>query len=115
MFIKRISTSLGEHTEIVCEKSYHGLQRKEIKCLSNEVIHVKKANYGRTATNICGTSSTTTCYSTNSFDIVSNNCEGKQTCTIEASNSIFGDPCGGIEKYLEVDYQCVQGIYISIT
>ena len=112
MFIKRISTFLGEQTEIVCEKSYHEFpQSKEIKCFSNEVIHVKNANYGRTATNICGTSSTTTCYSTNSFDIVSNNCEGKQTCTIEANNSIFGDPCFGIEKYLEVVYQCVQGIY----
>ena len=96
------------HNEIVCEKFYYGLQKKTINCYFNEVISVKKANYGRTSKNICGTSNTTTCYSHNSFDIISNNCGGKQYCTIKASNSIFGDPCVGVEKYLRVVYECVK-------
>lgn len=33
-------------------------------------------------------------------------CGGKNNCTIEASNSVFGDPCYGIYKYLEVAYVC---------
>lgn len=33
-------------------------------------------------------------------------CNGKNSCTIRASNSVFGDPCGGTYKYLEVAYVC---------
>ena len=85
-----------------------------IKCRLNEVIVVKKANYGRTAKNVCGISRTTTCFSHNAFDIVSNNCGGKQRCTIKANNYIFGDPCKGVLKYLEVVYECVKGIFFTI-
>ena len=100
--------SLGEHIEIVCEKSYYGIQSKAITCPLNEVISVKNANYGRTEKEICGTSSTIACYSRNSFEIVSNKCAGKQDCIIEASNSISGDPCVGVEKYLRVVYKCIK-------
>lgn len=33
-------------------------------------------------------------------------CNGKNSCTIRASNSVFGDPCVGTYKYLEVSYVC---------
>lgn len=33
-------------------------------------------------------------------------CNKKNSCTIRASNAVFGDPCGGIYKYLEVAYLC---------
>lgn len=33
-------------------------------------------------------------------------CNGKNNCTISATNSVFGDPCGGTYKYLEVAYIC---------
>lgn len=33
-------------------------------------------------------------------------CNGKNSCTISASNSVFGDPCFGTYKYLEVSYVC---------
>lgn len=33
-------------------------------------------------------------------------CNGKNSCTISASNSVFGDPCYGTYKYLEVSYVC---------
>ena len=29
-------------------------------------------------------------------------CQGKQSCTVHASNSNFGDPCSGTAKYLDV-------------
>ncbi|KAM4738042.1 L-rhamnose-binding lectin SML-like [Anableps anableps] len=29
-----------------------------------------------------------------------------ESCIIEVSNSVFGDPCGGTYKYLEVAYTC---------
>ena len=34
-------------------------------------------------------------------------CNSKQTCSIWASNGVFGgDPCPGVGKYLEVTYTC---------
>lgn len=33
-------------------------------------------------------------------------CSGKNICTIKASNSVFGDPCVGTYKYLELAYIC---------
>ena len=65
----------------------------------------------------CGNSQTN-CYSptfknsqiSKSLAIVSKECTGKRNCTIEASNSIFGDPCPDVEKMLDVSYECVKGI-----
>uniref|UniRef100_A0A8D3AAM5 SUEL-type lectin domain-containing protein n=1 Tax=Scophthalmus maximus TaxID=52904 RepID=A0A8D3AAM5_SCOMX len=37
---------------------------------------------------------------------VAQSCNGKNSCTIRASNSVFGDPCAGTYKYLEVAYVC---------
>uniref|UniRef100_A0AAQ4PPW9 SUEL-type lectin domain-containing protein n=1 Tax=Gasterosteus aculeatus aculeatus TaxID=481459 RepID=A0AAQ4PPW9_GASAC len=37
---------------------------------------------------------------------VAERCNGKNNCTISATNSVFGDPCGGTYKYLEVAYIC---------
>lgn len=34
-------------------------------------------------------------------------CSQKQSCGIGVSSTIFGDPCPGTLKYLEVQYQCV--------
>lgn len=33
-------------------------------------------------------------------------CNGKNSCTIKASNSVFGDPCIRTYKYLELAYNC---------
>ncbi|KAI9531086.1 hypothetical protein NQZ68_000580 [Dissostichus eleginoides] len=38
---------------------------------------------------------------------VADSCNGKNRCTISATNSEFGDPCGGTYKYLEVAYTCI--------
>lgn len=34
-------------------------------------------------------------------------CEGKNRCSILASNSVFSDPCLGTFKYLYISYSCV--------
>lgn len=33
-------------------------------------------------------------------------CNGKQSCVIRSSNRVFGDPCVGTYKYLQVAYVC---------
>nr|XP_006811340.1 PREDICTED: rhamnose-binding lectin-like [Saccoglossus kowalevskii] len=75
----------------------------------SDVIHVLAANYGRTDGTTCPHSamSNQACFATNSLSIVTTACEGISICSIAALNSIFGDPCHGTYKYLEVDYECV--------
>ena len=33
-------------------------------------------------------------------------CDGKASCTLSASNGVYGDPCVSVYKYLEVRYKC---------
>ena len=46
------------------------------------------------------------CESAKSLEQVNNLCDDKESCKVSASNRIFGDPCPGTYKYLEVNYQC---------
>ena len=48
------------------------------------------------------------CEADSSFDEVAKRCEDKQSCQVPASSELFGDPCEGIHKYLEVDYKCIE-------
>ena len=73
------------------------------------LIHIIDATYGRKhGPDVCPHSATSdqNCHATESVGIVSAACDGKTTCEIEATNTVFGDPCGGTYKYLTVNYQC---------
>ncbi|KAK1786962.1 hypothetical protein P4O66_017339, partial [Electrophorus voltai] len=35
-------------------------------------------------------------------------CEGKSSCVVPATNSVFSDPCFGTYKYLTINYSCVE-------
>ena len=74
----------------------------------NTTLHILWAHYGRTSTDYCyekGPTSTY-CAACNSSSIVAGLCQYEVSCTINASNTVFGDPCHGIYKYLEVGYEC---------
>ncbi|XP_008395586.1 L-rhamnose-binding lectin CSL3-like [Poecilia reticulata] len=75
-----------------------------------EVISVTSATYGRSDQNTCITGSLpsqiTNVQCSNSSNKVAQSCNGKQNCSITAENSVFGDPCVGTYKYLEVEYSC---------
>lgn len=99
-------SELSAKNAVACEGS-----DLNIKCGAAEVISVQRANYGRRSANICNQNGqapigNVSCSSTKSKAIVSDKCEGKQSCTIPAVNTIFDDPCVGTYKYLEVDYIC---------
>uniref|UniRef100_A0A8C1V413 SUEL-type lectin domain-containing protein n=1 Tax=Cyprinus carpio TaxID=7962 RepID=A0A8C1V413_CYPCA len=76
------------------------------------VIHIQSANYGRTDSSTCSNGrppaqlSKTDCYTLNSQTVVASRCEGKSSCSILASNSVFSDPCVGTFKYLNISYSC---------
>ena len=73
-------------------------------------IDIIGASYGRQHDGVvCPHEATSAqeCHAPESVSIVRNACQDQPSCEIEASNGIFGDPCGGTFKYLTVNYQCV--------
>ena len=83
----------------------------ELKCDAGQKIAVKKALYGRKKSNVCPgpKQHNTRCASKKSMSVVKKKCNGKQRCRIPAKNNVFGDPCRGTFKYLEVEYECTGG------
>uniref|UniRef100_A0A665TL21 SUEL-type lectin domain-containing protein n=1 Tax=Echeneis naucrates TaxID=173247 RepID=A0A665TL21_ECHNA len=94
----------GIHS-ITCEHSLAIL-----KCDQGLVIHVQSANYGRHDQTTCSFNrpppqlQNVRC--SHPINKVAESCNGKNSCIIKASNSVFGDPCYGTFKYLEVSYTC---------
>uniref|UniRef100_A0A3B5QM35 SUEL-type lectin domain-containing protein n=1 Tax=Xiphophorus maculatus TaxID=8083 RepID=A0A3B5QM35_XIPMA len=73
-------------------------------------IYVTSATYGRTDKKTCSARrpadqlKNTECFTY--AEEVGERCNGKQWCKVKASNYVFGDPCYGTYKYLEVEYIC---------
>ena len=90
-------------TQQVCEHdNFH------LACNQGQVISIHSALYGRQTSSVCseGPIETHSCAATSSLDVVRQNCNGHQTCDIMASNDVFGDPCWGTFKYLDIQYKC---------
>ncbi|XP_062314504.1 rhamnose-binding lectin-like [Osmerus eperlanus] len=87
-------------------------QQATLNCGSS-VINVVSANYGRTDSVTCISGrpanqiSKTDCINPNTFPLVASICNGKTSCSLDASNSVFSDPCFGTYKYLNVNYVCI--------
>ena len=76
-------------------------------------LHIVHANYGRTSAERCqhpygmeSLHNNTSCIANSSLSVVQGLCEDKISCTLTADNSLFGEPCYGVYKYLEVDFEC---------
>nr|AAI50475.1 Zgc:174165 protein [Danio rerio] len=85
-----------------------------LSCPAYFKIRILTANYGRTDRKTCiqnrppGEIRNTNCRSSNSLSIVSSWCDGRQSCNVPATNSVFSDPCYGTYKYLRVKYCCTR-------
>lgn len=42
-------------------------------------------------------------------------CDGYNTCILNVTNDVFGDPCAGVGKYLKVNFTCSAPTTTSIT
>ncbi|MEQ2226582.1 hypothetical protein ILYODFUR_028824, partial [Ilyodon furcidens] len=98
---------------VTCEHSYATLQ-----CEHGQVIFVYGADYGRRDHTTCSyrrpASQTENVYCSNPTRKVAEICNGKNSCTVRASNSVFGDPCVGTFKYLEVAYTCEYNLQVAV-
>ena len=73
-------------------------------------INIRDASYGRQdGPDVCPHAATSdqTCHEVSSTTVVSGFCQGQESCSVSATNGVFGDPCGGTYKYLTVSYDCV--------
>lgn len=80
-----------------------------LRCSKGRVIRVFYSLYGRRNRRTCAKGKpikTTKCKAKSAKKIAEKSCEGKQTCTLSASNKVYGDPCKGTFKYLTVVYGC---------
>uniref|UniRef100_H2ZPP7 SUEL-type lectin domain-containing protein n=1 Tax=Ciona savignyi TaxID=51511 RepID=H2ZPP7_CIOSA len=102
LFVACIYSSHAEN-QIICEG-----QTISIECPVGYAINIQKASYGRTDTSTCPHTSiqTSNCAAGGSHAIINDVCHGQQSCSLSANNSVFGDPCYGTYKYVNVKYEC---------
>ncbi|XP_033729975.1 L-rhamnose-binding lectin CSL3-like [Pecten maximus] len=103
-YVCKKTAPAGIQRSITCER-----KNSTLSCRRGQVLVILSANYGRSDPNTCYSKKirTTKCASSKSFSKVKDSCQGKRSCQLYASNSVFGDPCRGTYKYLDVTYRCV--------
>ncbi|XP_058246370.1 rhamnose-binding lectin-like [Hemibagrus wyckioides] len=93
---------------VICERGYSTLD------CGDGTIQIINANYGRSDSVTCsnGLSNSliqnTNCFAPKTSSKVATLCNGQSRCTVEASYSIFTDPCSETVKYLTVSYMCTR-------
>lgn len=106
-----IQTGACLNLKFACEST-----QLELKCPRNTVVNISTVEYGRSgylATHVCrgkNWQQNSNCRAPNSFKVVSERCNGRQSCIVPASNSLFGDPCPDVEKILQVKYSCLKRV-----
>jgi hypothetical protein len=77
-----------------------------LTCPSGQTISsIGFASYG-TPTGSCGSFAASSCNEPSSKSKVEAECLGKSTCTINANDGYFGDPCWGVSKALKIQATC---------
>jgi hypothetical protein len=77
-----------------------------LSCPSGQTIKgISFASYG-TPTGSCPSFATSACHASTSKSKVEAACLNKSSCSVGASNALFGDPCGGTFKKLAIVYSC---------
>eukprot|EP00112_Aurelia_sp_Birch-Aquarium-sp1_P001384 Seg1147.11 transcript_id=Seg1147.11/GoldUCD/mRNA.D3Y31 product=Hemicentin-1 protein_id=Seg1147.11/GoldUCD/D3Y31 len=73
-------------------------------------INIRYAMYGRLSRSFCyhwlSIWRSSNCRAATSYSKVRAACQNKKACRVYASNKVFGEPCRGTRKYLEIKYSC---------
>ena len=65
------------------------------------ISSIDYASYGNPQGS-CGNFSDGWCDAYNSMSVVQSYCVGQNSCTVPATNAVFGDPCTGVNKHLAI-------------
>uniref|UniRef100_A0A1I8GDF5 SUEL-type lectin domain-containing protein n=1 Tax=Macrostomum lignano TaxID=282301 RepID=A0A1I8GDF5_9PLAT len=79
-----------------------------VSCPRGTTIDIVSGFYGRVSNKYCtrGPRRTTSCSARTASSRIRSSCQNRQSCRLSASNSVFGDPCVGTLKYVEIRYRC---------
>lgn len=95
-------------------RSVYACQSKTIKlkCERPKVLEIGAADYGRGEDSICkkDRKSDEACKLVDKTDTVKSLCNNRRRCKMKVSSSIFGDPCAGLNPYLNIMYVCGKSI-----
>jgi len=93
------------HNINICEGS-----EDQLSCPEGSVVNIHEATYGRLSEDICPFTQPKVpaggCRAVNSLSLVRAKCNNHRSCSLDALDSVFGDPCPGTSKYLNVVYSC---------
>lgn len=88
-------------------------QRLRLRCEGDYIIRILGAKYGRLepGSSICPHENITDmdCRAPDALLKMTVRCGNKHKCTVKADHTMFGDPCPGTFKYLDVIYRCIPG------
>lgn len=84
---------------------------QKISCPPDKKLRILNADYGDTGDAGClrevNPEPSGPCRTPGAFEVVRRECEGYEDCELPASNEVFGDACPDANKYLDVNYDCV--------
>ncbi|OWF47671.1 uncharacterized protein LOC110454060 isoform X2 [Mizuhopecten yessoensis] len=89
--------------KFICEHS-----TDSISCLNGYALKIRSVNFGRTSKIVCSNDPTTNCYSSGrTTGYLANKCNGLNACQLTADSNVIGEnPCPGVSKYLDLQYDC---------
>jgi len=99
-------TVSGSQSPSVCVTNIAENSLATLSCNSGVIQVVKFASFG-VPNGSCGSFTTGSCNAGSSSYIVESNCLGKSSCSFNASDTIFGDPCYGTKKNFSAEVLCV--------
>lgn len=84
---------------------------QKISCPPQQRIRILNADYGDTGDVGClkeaNPMPTGVCRTPGAYETVKRHCDGLEDCDLYASNGVFGDACPDANKYLDVNYDCM--------
>lgn len=89
-------------------------EKLRLRCENDYVLRIYGAKYGRLepGSSICPHENITNlnCEADGVLLKITTKCSNRRRCIIKADKSLFGDPCPGTYKYLDVIYRCGKAI-----
>ncbi|XP_033100784.1 uncharacterized protein LOC117104191 isoform X2 [Anneissia japonica] len=79
-----------------------------LTCEGESTLDIHSTLYGRLDTETCLNDHVrqTCCIAESALQKVQEACQYQSSCVVKAENGVFGDPCFGVFKYLQVFYTC---------